>query len=83
MKEYHKIETLLNRNEKFKVVENEWRLPEFDYLKNNIWEFTEKIDGTNIRVIYNGLGEVLFNGKTDNAQIPKPLLLRLQELFSS
>jgi len=85
MKEYHKIETLLDRDEKFKVVKGKWRLPEFDYLKNNEWLWTEKIDGTNIRVMWLPIAEknpLAFGGKTDNAQMPPFLLRRLQELFT-
>lgn len=82
MKEYHKIETLLNRDAKFKVIEMEWRLPEFEYLKNNEWIWTEKIDGTNIRVMWIPEVGLKFGGKTDNAQIPPFLLKRLQELFT-
>jgi len=81
MKEYHKIETLLNRDEKtFKVKLYEWRLSEFEYLKDCQWFFTEKVDGTNIRVMWTG-SKVEFGGKTDNAQIPATLVVKLQELF--
>jgi len=81
MKEFHKIETLLDRDARFKVIKYEWRLPEFEYLKNNEWLWTEKVDGTNIRVIWNGQA-LIFGGKTDKAQIPPFLLAKLQELFS-
>ncbi len=82
MKEYHKIETLLDRDEKFKVIQDKWRLPEFDYLKNNEWLWTEKIDGTNIRVMWIPEIGIKFGGKTDNAQIPPFLIKRLEELFT-
>lgn len=86
MKEYSKIETLLNRDKiTFGVIDGEWRLPEFEYLKDNIWLFTEKIDGTNIRVGWqpkeNGEYELRFGGRTDNAQVPTFLLNKLQDLF--
>lgn len=81
MKEYHKIETLLDRDEKFKVIEGKWRLPEFEYLKDCQWEFTEKVDGTNIRIMWEN-GKLTFGGKTDNAQMPTFLMGRLQSLFS-
>ena len=82
MNEYPKIETLFDRDLKtFKVIEGKWRLPEFEYLRNNIWLFTEKIDGTNIRVMWNG-HNLTFGGKTDNAQIPAFLLTKLQEQFT-
>jgi ATP-dependent RNA circularization protein (DNA/RNA ligase family) len=81
MKEYHKIETLLDRNDKFKVIPYKWRLPEFEYLKDNQWLFTEKIDGTNIRVMWMPEVGKKLGGKTDNAQIPPFLVDRLNTLF--
>ena len=79
---YPKIETLLNRDPKtYKVIEEEWRLPEFAYLANNVWIFTEKIDGTNVRVFWDGQ-KVQFRGRTDAAQIPPFLLERLMEIFT-
>ena len=44
------------------------------------WTWTEKIDGTNIRIMFDGAA-VKFGGKTDNAQIPADLIMRLIELF--
>lgn len=82
MKEYHKIQTVYMRdpatNNK-KLLEGQYSLPEFEYLKDNQWIFTEKVDGTNIRVMFNG--GITFGGKTDNAQIPSPLVARLNERF--
>ena len=82
MKEYHKIQTMFKRDmeNKKKLLEGQWSLPEFEYLANNQWEFTEKVDGTNIRVMLQN-GAVTFGGKTDNASIPAPLVARLQERF--
>ncbi len=81
--EYPKIATLLDRDEKtFKVIEDKWRCPEFEYLKDNQWVWTEKIDGTNIRVMWIPEVGIKFGGKTDNAQIPSFLLKRLQEIFT-
>lgn len=84
MKEYPKIETLLNRDTKtFKVKIGEWRLPEFEYLKDNKWLFTEKIDGTNIRVAWDNIAKtVTLGGRTDNAQTPTFLLVKLQQIFT-
>ena len=59
----------------------EYALPEFEYLKDNTWTFTEKVDGTNIRIITYSNGSVEFQGKTDRAQIPAKLVNRLIELF--
>ena len=79
--EYHKIDGLFKRDEQTKkLVEGEFRNPAIEFLKDNIWEFTEKIDGTNIRIIWDG-HKVEFRGRTDKAQIPSELLNRLLELF--
>lgn len=80
---YHKIETLFNRDMEGnkKLVEGDFRNECVEYLKDNQWIFTEKVDGTNVRVIWDG-HKVSFGGRTDNAQMPMPLLERLQELFS-
>ena len=81
MKEYHKIETLFERDEKTKkLIVGKFRNPTIEYLKDNIWTFTEKVDGTNIRVLWNG-HNVEFGGRTDKAQIPAHLVNRLNELF--
>ena len=45
-----------------------------------MWLFTEKVDGTNIRVHWDG-HKVEFGGRTDKAQIPGPLLNKLNEMF--
>ncbi len=83
MNEYHKINSIYKRdmtkpNNPFII--GEFAEPEIAYLQNNQWEWTEKIDGTNIRVMYVG-GEVKFGGKTDKADIPKHLLAKLNLLF--
>lgn len=72
---YHKIETLFERDMEGnkKLIEGKFRNPLVEYLKDNEWIFTEKIDGTNIRVEWNG-HNVTFGGRTDNAQIPSHLL---------
>ena len=81
MKEYHKIETLFERDEKSKkLIEGKFRNPSVKFLKDNLWEFTEKIDGTNIRILWDG-HKVTFAGRTDKAQIPAELSNRLFELF--
>ena len=81
MSEYHKIQTIFKRDTTGKIIEGQYSLPEFEYLSKNEWLFTEKVDGTNIRVIFKD-GKVTFNGKTDNAQIPASLVTRLYDLFT-
>lgn len=86
MKEYHKIQTVFQRDQATHhktLLEGSWSLPEFEYLSKNQWVFTEKVDGTNIRVIITPEGKVSFGGKTDNAQIPAFLVERLQDRFLS
>jgi len=83
MTEYCKIQTVFKRNPEtnFKrLIEGVFSTPEFEYLKNNEWTFTEKVDGTNIRIIFND-SKVSFAGKTDKAEIPKKLLEYLHKKF--
>jgi ATP-dependent RNA circularization protein (DNA/RNA ligase family) len=79
--EYHKINTLFKREMKNKgrIIEGEWSCPEFDYLQNNNWVFTEKVDGMNIRIILSDT--MTFGGRTDNASLPAQLVTRLNERF--
>lgn len=81
MSEYHKIETLYERDlATFKVRPGAFKNRTYTLLKD--WEWTEKIDGTNIRVIWNHIeGKVTFNGKSDNAQIHADLIRFLYENF--
>ena len=57
-----------------------WARPEFDVLADAAWTWTEKVDGTNVRVIWDGY-KVCFGGRTDNAQMPTSLLAVLTEMF--
>ena len=80
--EYPKINTIFERDPKTKkIVEGKFISDEFKYLKDLDWEFTEKIDGTNIRIYWDGY-KVSFYGRTDNSQIPSDLVNRLIEKFS-
>ncbi len=81
MIEYPKIESLYNRDEKthrFNV--GEFRRPEFEYLYNNDWVATEKVDGTNVRLGWDG-ERVTIAGRTDRAQMHPTLTARLLEMF--
>jgi hypothetical protein len=81
MREYEKIETLFVRDEKTKkLIEGKYRNETVEFLKDIDWEFTEKIDGTNIRIYWNG-HKVQYFGRTDKAQIPSQLLNKLIEHF--
>jgi hypothetical protein len=80
MTPYPKIESLYVRDPVTFGFTEELRLVEFDYLKHNLWLWTEKVDGTNIRVMWDG-EKVRIGGRTDDAQIPTFLYDRLIELF--
>lgn len=84
MKEYHKIQTVFKRDPATQhktLLHGDWSLPEFGYLANNEWIFTEKVDGTNIRVMVGLDGKLTFGGKTDAASIPAFLVSRLEARF--
>ncbi len=84
MIEYHKIQTVYLRDpaDKFKtLLVGQYAEPEFEYLAQNKWVFTEKVDGTNIRVMIDSQGKLSFGGKSDNAQIPARLVSRLEVRF--
>ena len=80
--EYHKIETPFERDVDGtkKLIEGKYRSKFVKYLSDCQWIFTEKIDGTNIRVCWDG-HSFSFKGRTDKAQLPAGLVLRLQQLF--
>lgn len=84
MQTYNKIETVFNRDIEGtkRLILGSYRNETVEYLKDNIWQFTEKIDGTNIRVHWDG-HNVEFGGRTDKAQIPNHLLTKLKELFGT
>lgn len=91
MAKYQKIQTLFLRDDKNIIIPDQFTYPEFEYLKDNKWECTEKIDGTNIRIELDfnvhddGVREVNvnFKGRTDEATIPAHLYRRLKELFDN
>lgn len=82
MKTYEKIETIYARDIEGtkKLIPGEYRNETVKYLKDCEWIWTEKVDGTNIRVYWDG-HSVTFGGRTDKAQIPAALVNRLNELF--
>lgn len=84
MIEYNKIDTLYKRDMEGskRLLEGEFRNPTVEFLKDNIWQFTEKIDGTNIRVHWDG-HRVQFGGRTERAEIPAHLLSFLNATFGT
>lgn len=76
---YHKIETLFERGDDFVV--DPAKLKKSVLGTINLWDVTEKIDGTNIRVMLSESGDVQFGGRTDNAQLPADLPMYLFRKF--
>ena len=84
MKKYEKIETVFERDTigTKKLKYGCYRNSAVKYTAGNEWQWTEKIDGTNVRVHWDG-HKVSFGGRTDNSNLPVPLMERLYELFSN
>lgn len=81
MNEYHKIKNIYERDHNTKkLIEGKFTDETIEFLKDNIWQFTEKVDGTNIRIIWDG-HKVSFAGRTDKAQMPAELSNLLFEWF--
>ena len=82
MKKYHKISGLYKREAErpHNLIMGVYREPEIELLKNIDWVFTEKIDGTGIRIMWDG-HKVTIGGRTDNAQIPATLYAKLSDMF--
>lgn len=87
MSEYHKIDSLFKRDPATKYKSFlmwDFSRPEFKYLDDCEWEWTEKIDGTNIRIIWDGeKRKVSFGGRTDRAHIPAQLTQWMIDTFTA
>ena len=78
---YPKIETCFQRSlETKKLLDGVWRSDELQYLKDCEWIWTEKVDGTNIQIRWDG-HRVEFGGRTERANIPQPLMDYLETTF--
>lgn len=80
MKEYLKINNLFTFDEKYRTIKG--MSDTYNALKNLVWEGTEKVDGTNIRVHWDG-HEISYAGRTDKAQIPTELQNALDFIFAN
>ena len=83
MKEYHKIQSIYFRdpeNNYKTFLTGQWSTPELEYLQNAEWLFEEKIDGTNIRIMYDGQS-IKLGGKTDDAQLHMQLVGNIRTLL--
>ena len=88
---YHKILSVCERmGEDRLFIIGAWTNDTIRLLKDIDWEWTEKVDGTNIRVIWEAdkfvmdtdIPRVRFAGRGDNAQIPAKLFEHLQKTFT-
>ena len=80
---YQKIPGPFRRDpETNKVVHGLWATEELAALGGtDIWVFSEKVDGMNMRAIWDG-HNVTFGGRTDRAQIPGDLLVEMERIFT-
>lgn len=78
MKEYMKISNIFKFDEKYRTILGMTEI--CDTLKDIQWVGTEKIDGTNIRIYWDG-HTIEIAGRTDKAQIPSHLLEYLKSIF--
>jgi len=79
---YHKIDAPFKRAEDGtkKLLVGQFRDETVEYLKDCQWCLTEKIDGTNIIVYWDG-HNVSIHGRTKNSQIPTLLMDYLTKTF--
>lgn len=76
---YPKIDTIFERDEKtFKVNVDKYKNPIYSII--NKWEFTEKIDGTNIRILKGDCLEL--GGRTEKAEVPKAIERYIFDIIS-
>lgn len=82
MRTYEKIETVFARDMEGgkQLVPGKFRNETVEFLQHIPWEWTEKVDGTNIRVYWDG-HTVTYGGRTERASIPAPLVNKLNEYF--
>lgn len=85
--EYHKIDSIFIRDDRGRIMEGCCARPEFEFLADRPWMFTEKVNGTNVRLSYDGTDDYLTHahdhiaGRTDNAQMPPHLLSVLIDIL--
>lgn len=82
MKFYHKIETLFERamDGSKKLIPWKWNNPAVAFLADCDWVWTEKVDGTNICIHWDG-HQITFWGRKEGSSIPSHLLNYLTRTF--
>lgn len=76
------VSDLEKKPRKSPIIEGDYACSEFAAV--NKWTITEKVDGTNVRIILdrNNEGRISIRGRTDNASFPTFLLDYLQKTFT-
>lgn len=86
MKVYHKIQSIYKRDPENKYrtfLDGDWSVPVFGLLQDLEWTFTEKVDGTNIRIGWDDVTKtVTLGGRTDRAELPGQLRIYLENHFT-
>lgn len=83
---YSKINSIYKRDQRGKLIIGDYSIPEFKYLEQNTWQATEKIDGTNIRLVFrrnNSLIDKFILGRTEKSILPASLLIKLEQIIDN
>jgi hypothetical protein len=87
MESYLKINSVFKRDSYVKkhkgmypLIFGNYSTPEIEFLKTCQFRFEEKMDGTNIRIIWDG-SRIRFKGRKEKSQIPGSLLSFLEDTY--
>lgn len=78
---YPKINSLYKRDCLNKIMVGNYVDPVFEMLSGIMWSCTEKVDGMNIRVHWDG-ENLNFCGRTDKSMLPAIMVTKLNSLFT-
>lgn len=73
MNPYQKMLNVYRRDRETNILTDEFAVPEFGHLLEAPWEATEKLDGTNVRLILDLTSRFKVWGRSDGAQLPPKL----------
>lgn len=79
---YHKIPSIYQREsvKPFNLIDGEYSSEELKLLENIEWVFTEKVDGTNVRIKWDG-HTIYYGGRTESTAHPQFLIDKLDSIF--
>ena len=83
---YHKIDSIFKRDKTTnRFIIGDWARGELEFLQDCLWDWTEKVDGTNIRIKLeldpDTTVDAEYRGRTDNAQFSKAHAAQLDALI--